>query len=481
MKNLMTLLLTISFLLPFGAIACPTKDKCGEPTLPAAMEVQKPRKINYNEVLTLGKAQTVQIDGDIADVIVANPNVIEVGSLQNNKLYIVGSNLGDTNILVFDAAGDTIAKINVHVRIDEFTMKNTLTRLFPKENVSVDTVGDDIIVTGDVSNASVAANIENVINRFIGENNEIVNMMSVKGDQQVMIKVKVIEIKRSILNEIGIDTDILPGNTSTVDGGFLTNSEFGLNPLRSAFGLTSTSPFGLGSLIWDPSGFNPISFMISALDQDQLVNTLAEPNLTAKSGENARFLAGGEIPVVADRNDDRVTFEYRPFGVVLSFRPLVLDENRISLQISTEVSEISTEASTVVAGVPFPSFDVRRAETSVEMASGGSLMIAGLVKSQTINNLAGIPGLKDTPILGELSKSDSFKRDESELIIMISAYLINPTAADDYKDAQAAKKNDNNRNDNPILRNVLSSNLRQGYDTIPAWTGHETQFGYMLD
>ena len=462
---------------------CHAKNPCQKvAAIQPKTEAPKPKKVNYYEVVTLGKAKTLELDGQIADLVVADPSVIEVGTLKNNKLYIVGSSLGDTNILAFNNEGETVARITVHVKIDEYTLNKTLKQLFPKDKVSAKTVGDDIILTGKVENAAAAASIHNVATRFAGENNEIVNMMTVSGEQQVMIKVKVVEIRRSILNELGVDTDIGIGDGGDFDGRLLTNNEFGFNPLRQAFGLTTQEPFGLGQLIFDPDEFNPISFMINALEQDALVNTLAEPNLTAKSGENARFLAGGEIPVVADRNDERVTFDYRPYGVVLSFRPLVMDEGRISLQISTEVSEISPDTSTVIAGVPFPSFDVRRADTTVEMASGGSIMIAGMARSQTINNLTGVPGAKSAPVIGELMSSDSFQREESELLVMISAYLIKPNAAQDFAQKRKKKDQDHNRHDHPILRHVVSNNLEKQFRSdLPSWTGHEKNYGYMLD
>lgn len=446
----------------------------------SAQAAQQPAEMY--EVITLGKAKTIELSGPIADIVVANPNVIEVGALKGSKLYVVGSNLGDTNILVFNQGGDTVARINVHVRVDEYTLNSTLRSLFPDEDIKAKTVGDDIIITGKVSNAANASNVENVVSRFIGEGNEIVNMMSVQGEQQVMIKVKVVEIKRSLLNELGVDTDVNTGSGGVLDGRLLTNNEFGYNPLRQAFGLTTQEPFGLAQLILDPGGFNPISFMINALEQDELVNTLAEPNLTAKSGENARFLAGGEIPVVADRNDDRVTFDYRPFGVVLSFRPIVMDEDRISLQISTEISEISPDTSTVVAGVPFPSFDVRRADTTVEMASGGSLMIAGLVRSKTIHNMNGLPGAKSAPVIGALMSSDSFQREESELLVMISAYLIKPNAAQDFAVKKRKINEAHDRHDNPVLRKVMAANLNNRFEKKPpVWMKNNVGYGYMLD
>lgn len=472
--------------LPVNAMADCGKAKanpCPPIVQKASAQKSTPKVIKRYESLVLGKATTLTLPSAASEVVVADPNIVEVGALKNNKLYLVGSNLGDTNILVFDQSGENMAHITVHVSIDEYSLNKTLKNLFPKEDVKAKTVGDDIMLTGDVSNGIVATRIRDVASRFLGEDNELVNMLNVKGEQQVMIKVKVVEISREILNELGTDTDIQSGtinNNTTIQG--LTNNDFGYNPLRQVFGLTTQEPFGLGQLIWDPGGFNPISFMISALEQDELVNTLAEPNLTAKSGENARFLAGGEIPVVADRNDDRVTFDYRPFGVVLAFRPVVKDEGRIELTISTEVSEVAPDTSTVISGVPFPSFDVRRAETSVEMASGGSLMIAGLISSRTIHNLNEIPGLKDTPVLGELSRSDSFRREESELLIMISAYLINPTKADDFKVAKPKSRDQNNPNDHAPLRDIVTANLGERYKaTLPKWVRSEKRFGYMID
>ncbi|MCB1538535.1 MAG: type II and III secretion system protein family protein, partial [Alphaproteobacteria bacterium] len=209
---------------------------------------------------------------------------------------------------------------------------------------------------------------------------------------------------------------------------------------------------------------------------DGLVNTLAQPNLTAISGENARFLAGGEFPIPSQRdNNGNITYEYRPFGISLSFKPVVLNRDRINLQISTEVSEVSNELTLQLPGVTVPSFTVRRAETTVEMASGGSLMIAGLIESKAIERMNGLPGINQVPVLGALARSESFARNESELLVIISAYMVEP-----FAEKAAVRTTDETKRTEPLNR-ALAESLALAYGQSIKTYAQDRPFGYIME
>lgn len=372
--------------------------------------------------LTAGKADTIDLGKEVADVLVANPAIADVGTLRANRLYIVGKTIGDTNVLAFDEAGNQLADISVHVRVDDEIIGSTIREFFPDEKVEVATVNSNIILKGHVSTPAVANQVRDIASRFITQTGQtVVDLMSVRGEQQVMLKVKIIEAKRGALREYGIETDYKPSSIGTPHG--LLNSIAGT-------GLQSLAPFASGQIFFDDNGkFGPLKIGLQALEKDGLINTLAEPNITAISGETAGFLAGGEFPVPTGRDQDgNVTLEFKQFGVALNFTPTVLSEDRISLQMSTEVSDKSADDGIVLVNTIIPGLVVRKAETTVQIGSGGTLMIAGLIKSDTINAMNGLPGVSDLPILGNLFKSKSFKRDESELIILVTPYIVEPYA-----------------------------------------------------
>lgn len=374
-------------------------------------------KLNRTVTLTMGKADTIDLGQAVADVLVANPAIADVGTLRSSRLYIVGKQIGDTNILAFDNEGNQLADIAVRVRVDEKTLRDSLKDFFPNEKIQVSTVRQDIVLRGSVSTPAVANQVRDLASRFVASTDRpIVDLMTVQGEQQVMLRVRVMEASRGILREYGLDTSI-DLDKGAFNGGIAT----------SGAGLV-TSPFATGSLVMNPTGgFGPFSFDLSALERDGLVNTLAEPNLTAISGETAGFLAGGEFPVPVGRDQDgNVTLEFKQFGVALNFTPTVMSSDRISLQLSTEVSAKSTEDGITLVGVTVPGLTVRRAETTVQMASGGTLMIAGLIRSDTLDSISGLPGAKNVPVLGELFKSKSFARNESELVIVVTPYIVKP-------------------------------------------------------
>ncbi len=398
--------------------------------------------------LTQGKAEIVDVDSPVSDIMVANPAIADVVALQSNKLYVVGMSIGDTNLIVLNDMGDVVKRLNVHVRLDTNAIEAMLFKLFPNEkNVKVDMVGSQLVLTGKVSSPSVSHKISRLVAAHIGEVSKasgeidelIENLMDVGGEQQVMLRVRIIEASRNILKELGVETSL---NDPVQDASSLTNIFSKAPSANMSGGLTSSlgvanetgltkAPFAIGSLLWDTTrgGLGFLEVLVNALEEDQLINILAEPNLTSISGEQAGFLAGGEFPVPIGRDRlGNIIIEFREFGVSLNFVPTVLSEDRISLQLNTEVSSLDFGEGLTLADVEIPGIDIRRASTTVELGTGGSLMIAGLLKSEAIKGMTGLPGIRKTPILGDLVSSRSFNQEETELVVIVTPYLVQPYA-----------------------------------------------------
>lgn len=417
--------------------------------------------------LTVGKASTVDVPGEVADLLVANPTIADVGVLKSNRIFIVGRNVGDTNVLAFDSKGNTIAEYTVHVRVDEVSLGKTIKQYFPDEKVKIETVGNDIILSGSVSSADKAAKIREVTQRFLSDGSQaMVDMMMIDGVQQVMLKVRILEVNRGRLKELGTELNY---NTDLTD---VTGNFIGALDTVGTTALSGSQVFGTGALIYETNSFGPLSLFVDALEEDDIVNILAEPNLTARSGERAYFLAGGEFPVPSsvDQNGN-ISVEFREFGTSLSFRPLVMSPNRISLQLTTEVSTVDPTTAVVLQGLSVPGRQIRRAATSVEMASGGTLMVAGLLSSRDVSSYAGLPGVSEIPVLGDLIRSDSFERQETEVVMIVTPYLVKPYAE---KQAEVATAG-------PLGRAFLNNLHRTYGDRVPDKVTTGLPFGYLID
>jgi pilus assembly protein CpaC len=435
-------------------------------------------------VINKGMADTIDMKGDVSDIMVADPSVVDVTALQSKKLYVVGLNYGSTNVLAVDATGNVIGRLDVHVKIDDTAIQGAVNKLFPNEAVKVTSADKQIILSGHVSSPDVAQKVTSLVAQYAGvvegktgtADQMIVNLLTVAGQQQVMLKVKVIEASRDVLKELGIETNYAEGRNPPAPSGFLQTA--------AASGL-ATDPLGVAKIVHNSSGtgFGPLQFILRALEKDGLVNTLAEPNLTAISGEQAGFLAGGEFPIPSSRDqNNNVVVTYKPFGVALNFRPTVMSDGRISLQIQTEVSSVSNINSINVNQLVLPGFAVRRAETTVEMGSGGSLMIAGLLQSDVTKTLSQLPGIKDVPILGALMSSDSFERKETELVVIVTPYLVSPSDAPANVKDDAAAQNAT-PDESGALARVFAANIRRIYAKFtlpPELFAHNSGFGYLI-
>lgn len=399
--------------------------------------------------ITLGKAEMVDVGGDVSDVMVANPSLVDVQAVQSRRLYIVGLQVGDTNIIALDEKGEVVKRIDIHVSYDLQAIQALVDELFPKENVKISAIHDQILLTGTVSNPDVASRVSNLVGHYVsdlqdekGTTDELIsNLLDVRGEQQVMLQVRIVEAERNILKELGIKTnanDLDELSTATVFGTSPAGSSTSRGDsalFRTGAGIAlSQEATGVGRILAETGirGIGQLELTLNALEEENLINILAEPNLTAVSGEEAGFLAGGEFPVPVGRDQvGNIVIEFRSFGVSLNFKPVVLSDKRISMQMKTEVSSLDFSAPISTGDLIIPGLDVRRADTTVEIPSGGSLMIAGLLKSENLKSMAGLPGISKTPVLGKLVSSEGFSRNETELVVIVTPYLVEPYAETD--------------------------------------------------
>jgi pilus assembly protein CpaC len=467
-----------------GGVIWPSYDSLAAKGDLVAVEEEEQRVLQ----LEYGKARIIQVDGAISDVLVASPGIVDVMAVQSDRLYLVGANYGDTNLLILDEEGNVLDDINIHVKLDMQIMEEYLEENFPDEDVNLDMLSDQLIMTGTVSTPEVASQIKRIVGIYFmeiieeeGEIDEwIVDMMQVRGERQVMLRVRIVEVSRTILKELGTES------VSVSDYGDLLGDEIraGSGILRDASGGSSggLQEPGFGSLeIFSSLGaFGPIDIVFEALIDDGLASLLAEPNLTAISGSAAGFLAGGEFPVPSGRDSEgNVIITFRDFGVSLNFLPTVMNDDRIVLQLNTEVSSLNRAESVTISGLEIPGLDVRRAETTVEIGSGQSLMIAGLLQSEAVQSLANVPGIDSAPVIGDLLESESFQRSESELVVVVSPFVVKPFANRDY--SNNVKNIETSRSVPPLMAAFADSIRRTFGRRAEVALADAEGYGYILD
>jgi len=372
-----------------------------------------------NEVvpLTLNKTLELKLPSAVRDVIVGSPAIADVVVRSPTQLFLVGKTIGDTNVFLLDADGKIIERFEVNVHPDTDSVKQTLASLLPGEAIDVTGAGNAIVLSGSVSSDGVVQRANEVARRFVDEDAKIVNMLRIANEQQVMLRVRVSEVSKTAIKNLGIDWNlsnialgngainaILPGATAITTPATIVGSGTDLGPIGS------------------------LDVTLSMLEQQNLAKNLAEPNLVTVSGEVANILVGGETPIPSAQDNNSITVEFKPFGVALSFLPVVLDSGRISLKIGTEVSALDvTNQVTLCPGCsPVSGLKVRRANSVVELPSGGSIMLGGLLSNDITNGIAGIPGAMNIPILGQLFRSNAFQHNETELVITVTALLVKP-------------------------------------------------------
>lgn len=366
--------------------------------------------------LTTTKAILVSLPRDASSVLVADPAVADIVVRTPRLAYLIGTKPGETNAFFLDAAGNRILTLDIRVERDLGALQEALDNLLPEGNLQARPLNADIVLSGEVGSSDLAESAQRIARRFVTEDAGVVNLIRITRPEQVLIQVRVTEMRRSIAKKLGVSLAGIDGNVN-----FRTGFQGLAGLFNDRFGVIDA----VGSNIL---GLNTLSVVLEALEQEGLVKTLAEPNLTAMSGETANFLAGGEFPVPVGRDDNgQITLEFKPFGVGLQFSPVVLANGRINLKIMTEVSALSNEGAFVLADIRVPGLTVRRAETTVEIPSGGSLVLGGLLRNDAANQRRGLPGLVDLPVLGALFRSTEFQREETELVVIAVPYIVNPT------------------------------------------------------
>lgn len=375
--------------------------------------------------LGVGKSIVVDLPRDAKDVLIANPQIANAVVRSARRAYLIGVKAGQTNIVFFDGDGAQIAAYDIEVALDPSGVRAAIRSLAPTAQVKVDAIGDSLILSGLVASPAEAQQIFETAARLVGDVNKVVNGLTIRDREQIMLKVTVAEVQRNILKQLGVDLNGTNINIGSAVINFNTD-----NPFSAQNQTISTTAITPGINL--PNG-GTVSATIRAMEQAGIMRTLAEPTLTAISGESAKFLAGGEFPIPAGQTCDptngcQIQIQFKQFGVGLEFTPVVLSEGRISLRVATEVSELSSEGAIRLASVTIPALRVRRANSTVELPSGGTLVLGGLLQEQTKQNINGLPGLMNLPVLGALFKSRDFITGQTELMIMVTPYVVKPVA-----------------------------------------------------
>ena len=409
------------------------------PALPAAAQAPGSYKPSSQMLLSVGEGQMINLSRPVADVWTSNDKVADVHVTNARQLNIFGKEGGEATVIATAANGSVVYATNVRVSQNISSVNQMMRAAMPDSNIQVTTVGQMAVLNGTVASPADSAQAEALVRSLLNPGVDTsspsamlkmvpVNRLKVATPLQVNLRVRVAEVNRSLLKQVGVNlfsADATSGFKFGIGQGDITaNSAPGARPF-------SVNPLNLGGTTLGAAGklFGlDIAGALDLAETDGLSTTLAEPNLTALSGETASFLAGGEYPIPVSQSLGTTTIEWKQYGVSLAFTPVVLEGGRISMRVRPEVSELSTEGSIKIGEVLVPALTVRRAETTVELGSGQSFMIAGLLRNGSTNDISKAPFLGDIPILGSLFRSTKWRRQETELVIVVTPYLVKPVS-----------------------------------------------------
>ncbi len=375
----------------------------------------------------LNRAIVVESDTPFAELSIANPGIADLSSLSDRTIYVLGKSPGTTTLTLFDAAGRLITNVEVQVTPDLSEFKERLRQILPGERIEVRSANDGVVLSGVVSSVQKLQRALELAERYAPD--RVSNLMSVGGIQQVMLKVRFAEMQRSVSKSLssslslggalGSDLGVSAGTGTLTSSGGSTSALAGSLPASNTN--TGAILFGFNA------GSTQVGILLEALEQKGVVRFLAEPNLVALSGQEAKFLAGGEYPVPVAQTNDTTTVEFKPFGVELAFIPRVVDKDLINLELKAAVSAIDTTNGITLDGFDIAAFSRRETSTTVEMRDGESFAIAGLLQDDFTDSSAQLPWIGDVPVLGALFRSANYQRSQTELVIIISAHLVTPT------------------------------------------------------
>lgn len=385
-------------------------------------------------VLGISKSVVIDLPSDVKDILVADPKIANAVVRSARRAYIIGAAVGQTNIVFFDSEGQQIAFYDVAVTRDLNGIRSAIRQTMPQSEIQVEGLGDSVVLSGTAANQAEAQQAVEFAARLAGGIDHIVNSIVVRGRDQVMLKVTVAEVQRNVIKQLGVDLSAnLNYGTAVVN---FNNS----NPF-TALGQPLVAGNSLAGKFGGTGSVPSVTATLRAMESAGVIRTLAEPNLTAISGESATFIAGGEFPIPTGVTCQTAaggstgpcspSIAFKKFGISLNFTPVVLTEGRISLRVMTEVSEVSNDNSVTISGLTIPSIKTRRAETTLEIPSGGSMAMAGLIQEQTKQAINGLPGLAQLPVLGTLFRSRDFVNNQTELMVLVTPYVVRAVAQKD--------------------------------------------------
>jgi pilus assembly protein CpaC len=450
--------------------------------IPANTRFPISRKITIG----LDKSMLIELPVDLQNVLVSNPEVVDAVVQSSRSVYLLAKDVGDANAFFMGADGRRLVFLELTVARDYTPLTDALNRLIPGARIRVEAVGDNVVLLGSVVNPIDANRAAEMAARYSKKKDAVVNMLSVGAKEQVLLRVQVAEMQRDAIRRLGVN---IPG--AVLNSGNITFAKVMQNAFPAsgstvppAVALAPGIPplVSAGSALqptWT-AGANSVTAMVQALERAGVIRTLAEPNLTAISGETAKFHAGGKfpIPIVTGSGGDRqITVQWESFGVQVEFKPVVMTEGRISLKIVADVSELTSDGAVTSGDLSIPALKVRRAETTLELPSGGTLAMAGLLSDQTRQNIEGTPGVKDVPILGALFRSTDFQRRESELVILVTPYLATHAHKSDFA------RPDGGYAPSSTLRELLLGHINRIYGP-PGYRPngrYEGDFGFIID
>jgi pilus assembly protein CpaC len=383
--------------------------------------------------LGIGKSAIIDLPRDVKDVLVADPKIANAVIRSPQRAYIIGSGVGQTNVVFFDADGQQIAAYDIAIKRDLNGVRAALKQMLPAAAIQAEGIGDSVMLTGSVATPIEAQQAGDVVARLVGGADKVVNSIVVRGRDEVMLKVTVAEVQRSIIKQLGIDL------SASMNYGTAVVNFNNVAPFTANNGALVPNN-GLAASAINRAGVPTVTATLRAMESAGVVHTLAEPNLTAISGESATFISGGEFPIPTGVTCQTTasggigqcvqTVSFKKFGISLNFTPVVLTEGKISLRVMTEVSEISQENALQGGqnGTTIPSIKTRRAETTLEIPSGGSIAMAGLIQQQTKQAINGMPGVDQIPLFGQLFRSQDFINNQTELMVIVTPYVVRAVA-----------------------------------------------------
>ncbi|WP_051152313.1 type II and III secretion system protein family protein [Fodinicurvata sediminis] len=421
--------------------------------LPAVSSLAAVERIS----LEVSDGTAIELSEPAVEVFVADPDIADVQINSPNIIYVFGKRAGTTRLFVLGEEGGTLKDYELTISPNLNRLNATLKRLLPEEAVELHAVDDGVAIQGEVSTGKAASDIMSLVSGTMGDEVPVINMMSVTEVNQINLRVRVAEVSREVTDELGINWE----NFASF-GNFGFGLGIGRDIINDA-GVITRAAGGAGSASASyTSGDINANAMIDALQQENLVSILAEPNLTAMSGESASFLAGGEFPIPVSAEEDRISIEFKEFGVRLDFTPTLIGRERINLRVRPEVSEITSTGAVEIEGVAIPALSTRRADTTVTLQSGQSFVIAGLLQNNMSSTVDKFPGLGDLPILGGLFSSQNFRRNQSELIIIVTPYVVKPVAGSDLLSTPVDGLRHGNSLERLLQNRTARSNLGAG-------------------